>query len=151
MRLGRKGISNVVAAMLLILISVSGATLLYTYASGVFGPLQGAQPQQSYMEQVALEYYNWTGPNPAPLQIRMRNVGSASILIKDVFISGTIVPATSISWGAQCTNGVLSVQSSCLVTLPAPSALTPGVAYSVSFVSSTGGKTTFSLIYQQSG
>jgi hypothetical protein len=151
LRLGRRAISNVIAVMLLLLISVTGATILYVYASGIFGSLQGAQPQQSYMEHIALEYYDWT---TSPLQIRIRNVGSANILIKDVFISGTIV--TSITWGQgndTCQNAFLPVRSSCLVQIVPPVSLTfqPGVAYSVSFVSSTGGKTTFSAIYGQTG
>jgi hypothetical protein len=143
--------------MLLVVISVTGSAILYAYASGIFGSLQGVQPQQSYMEHIALEYYDWTNP-VVGLKIRVRNVGSADILIKDVFIFGTIVPAASITWGiapdpCQNQNGFLRVQSSCLVTLPTPSGLTfqPGVAYSVSFVSSTGGKTSFSVVYQQSG
>jgi len=152
LHLGRRAISNVIAVMLLLLISVTGATILYVYASGIFGSLQGAQPQQSYEEHIALEYYNWT---TSPLQIRIRNVGSANILFKDVFISGTIVTSSNVIWGKgndTCQNGFLAVGSSCLVTIPTPSSitsLTPGVAYSVTFVSSTGGKTTFSAIYGQ--
>lgn len=143
--------------MLLIIISTTGATMLYAYASGIFGSLQAGQPQQSYLEHIALEYYDWT--NPTLLQIRVRNVGSANILIKDVFISGTIVTAANITWGVQgdqcyiTKNGSLPVQSSCLVQLVPPKGLAfqPGTAYSLSFVSSTGGKTDFSVVYDQTG
>jgi hypothetical protein len=158
LHLGRRGLSNVIAVMLLILISTTGAAILYAYASGIFGSLQGGQPQQSYLEHIALEYYNWT--NPSLLQIRVRNVGSANILIKDVFISGTIVTANTTYLGVppdQCQNpGSLPVQSSCLVQIVPPNGLIlsffqPGTAYSVTFVSSTGGKTSFSVVYEQSG
>lgn len=156
MHLGRRAISNVIAVMLLLLIAVTGTAIFYVYASGIFGLLQGAQPQQSYMEHIALEYYNWTASSNFLLQIRIRNVGSANILIKDIFISGTNV--TRITWGQgndTCQTAFLSlpIRSSCLVIITPPSSLTfqSGVAYSVSFVSSTGGKTTFSPIYGQTG
>jgi FlaG/FlaF family flagellin (archaellin) len=153
--LGRRAISNVIAVMLLLLIAVTGASIFYVYASGIFGLLQGAQPQQSYMEHIALEYYDWTA---SPLQIRIRNVGSANILVKDVFISGTIVTSSSITWGTTgdpCQTasplGSIAVSTSCWIKIIPPSSLTfqSGVAYSVSFVTSTGGKTTFSVIYGQ--
>jgi hypothetical protein len=143
---------------MLIMISVSGAALLYTYASGLLGPLQGAQGQQNYLEHIALEYYNW---QTNPLQIRIRNVGSHSIQIQDIFISGIMVNPNSITWGVagdvcQGQSGFpLLVQSSCLVQIAPPSSFTAsaqlGVAYSVSFVSSTGTKTSFSVIYGQTG
>jgi flagellin-like protein len=145
----RKAISNIVAVLMLIMISLSGGVLLYTYAAGLMGPLQGAQPQQSYLEHVALEYYDWTN---LQLQIRIRNVGNRNIQISDVFISGTIV--SSLTWDlSNCPGGSLPVQSSCLIQITPPSALTleSGVAYPVSFVSSTGSKTSFSVVYGQTG
>jgi hypothetical protein len=152
LHLGRKALSNIIAVLLLIMTSVAGSAILYAYASGLFGSLQGAHPQQSYTEHLAMEYYNWT--NPQLLSIRIRNVGSQNILIEDVFISGTLV--ANVTWGVPpdtCQNGYLPVQSSCLVQVIPPSGLTfqTGVAYSVSFASSAGGRTSFSVVYGMSG
>jgi len=143
----RKGLSNVIAVMMLILISISGAMLLYVYASGLMGSLQGGAPQQGYMDQLSLEFYDWT--NTAALKLQIRNVGATNVVVVDIFMSGTKV--TSVNWGA-CPNGSISVQASCLITLTPPASvqLQPGVAYSIVFVTSTGGKANFSAIDAQS-
>lgn len=135
---------------MLIAISVTGSFLLYAYAAGVFGSLQAGQPKQSYMDQIALEFYDWT--DPSVLKLQVRNVGSANIQIVDIVISGTIV--TTVTWGT-CTSGSLPVQASCFIQLTTPGSLLPtlrsGYAYSVSIITSSGGKISFSAVYQQTG
>ena len=54
MRRGRKGVSEVVAAMLLITITIAAATIFYIYSSGLLGSLTGAQPQSGqYSNQIS--------------------------------------------------------------------------------------------------
>lgn len=99
------------------------------------------------MDQLSLEFYDWT--NTAALKMQVRNVGATNLVIADVFISGTKV--TTIDWGA-CSNGHISVQGSCLITLTPPLSiqLQPGIAYSIVFVTAAGGKANFSAIAFQS-
>ena len=112
MRNGRKGISELVAAMMLISITVAAAFVLYVYSSGLLGSLQGAQPQQPYADQIVLEYYDWSS-NPGntncydsalhTICVTFRNVGSGLGTLADFFIyNSTLSTAVSLS-GGNCT------------------------------------------------
>ena len=146
MPLGRKGLSNVIAVLLLILTAVSGGVILYIYSSGLMGSLQGVQPQQSYLDQIAIEYYDWTA---GVLKVQLRNVGTRNIVIVDVFIVGYKVQ--NMIWGT-CQNG-LPVQASCLLQLTPPSAvvLQTGIAYSVVIATKAGTMINFEAVFGQSG
>ena len=150
MILGKKAISEVLGALLMITITVSAFTLFYLYSVGLFGQLQGAQPQQVYVDKIALEFYDWT--TPAQLKMEIRNVGSSNIIIKAVYIASNNV--TTITWGSPpntCTSGILPVQASCLLQLTAPSGLTVGVAYSVIIATARGGQIRLSATVGQIG
>lgn len=154
---GRRGLSNIIAVMFLIVISVTGSFVLYAYASGIFGQLQAAQPKQSYTDQIALEFYDWTDSSSThTLKLQIRNVGSTNIQIVDIFISGTRV--INVTWGTPpdtCNGGYLPVQRGCYVQLTTPvsliSSLRAGFAYPVSFITSSGAKVSFSAVFEQTG
>jgi hypothetical protein len=61
------------------------AVVLYVYASGLMGSLQASQVRQPYLEQIAIDYYNWTTPNT--LKLAIRNVGSVDVTMADFFLS----------------------------------------------------------------
>jgi hypothetical protein len=146
----RKGISQIIAAMFMISLAVAGALIVYVYSTGLLGTLQGAKPQQSFADQLALEYYDWT--NTTNLKMQVRNVGSSNMVIKEIFIYGSNI--TKITWGMPpntCPNGNMPVQAACLIQLTPPTGLTNGTAYPVVFVTSTGTTIRFSAIYGQTG
>lgn len=143
MRMGKRAVSQTVAAMMMLALTVSGFIILYAYAVGLFGSLQGGGPQQPFVDNIALEYFDWTDKTGV-LKMQIRNVGSSNIIIKDVFIAGNLT--TGITWGTApntCPSGNLPVQAACLVQLPCPSGLTNGMAYSVVFVTSSGAQMSF--------
>ena len=146
----RAAISNIIAVLMLTMISVTAASILYVYSTGLFGSLQAPPPQDSYLEHIAMEYYNWTS---SQLNIRVRNVGSARIKIVQIYISGTSVASWQSPDCPSIQSGYLNVQSSCLVQIAPPVGLTltGGIAYSVSFATASGGQTTFSLTYLGAG
>lgn len=156
----RKGASEVIAAMLLIVITVAAATLLYAYTSGLMGRLQGVAVQQPYLEQVALDYYDWSGASQCSTSINvlcltLRNVGVAKVSMSDFFIAGRR-NTTNLTFGAGCNlpqPGVLAVQSSCVLTFPVPSDFSPsvtlGVAYNVKIVTKDGAILSYSCIAGQ--
>jgi len=151
----RKGASEIIAAMLLIVITVAAAVLMYAYASGLMGGLQGVAVKQPYLEHLALDYYDWTGGTSCgtgKLCLSLRNVGSASITIKtaDYFVNGieTATPSFSCASGALDSNGNLVPQGFCQVTVPMPTGFTPtpGVAYSVKIATKDGAIFSYSCI-----
>ena len=137
MVLDKKAVAEIIAALLMITITISCFVVFYLYSVGLFGQLQGAQVQQSYSDTITLEFYDWT--NPATLKIEVRNVGSTNIVIRAIYIAANNI--TAITWGTPpntCTGGNLPVQATCLIQLPAPGGLTAGTSYSVVLATSRG-------------
>ncbi|MGD0175542.1 MAG: archaellin/type IV pilin N-terminal domain-containing protein [Candidatus Bathyarchaeia archaeon] len=149
MRTGKKGVSEVVAAMLLITITIAAATIFYVYSSGLLGSLTGAQPQSGqYSNSITLEFYDWT--TLTTLNLTVRNVGSGLANIAAYYVSGTKVTAS----GACTSTTTLQPQKSCLVKLTIPAALNgqtvlTGVAYLVKVVTKDGGIFVYSCIAGQ--
>lgn len=138
----RRGISEVIAALLVICITVSAGTIFAVYASGLMGGLQ-TKVTQPYTEQLTLEYYNWLTVASGPT-LTIRNDGAAPITFADYFIQGIKITTVSPD---NCPS-VLPVQSSCTLTLQIPSGLTviSGIAYALKFVANDGTVFTFSCI-----
>lgn len=157
--LGRKDASEIIAAMLLIVITVAAAVLMYAYASGLMGRLQGASTSQLYLEQVSLDYYDWT--TLSKLTLIIRNVGVAKVTVSDVFINGVLQTATlsNIGSGTGCNTptGNVPLNTACVETIstfvgtPFSGSATPtsGVAYPIKIISSDGGVFSYSCIAGQ--
>lgn len=96
---GRSEASEIIAAMLLIVIMVAVAVLMYAYASGLMGRLQGATISQPYLEHVSLDYYNWS--SLSTLTLTLRNVGVAKVTMSDFFVAG-IRNTTALTFGSGC-------------------------------------------------
>lgn len=148
--MNRRGASEVIAALLMIVITVAGAVLLYVYAAGLMGRLQ-SNVQQPYLSQVALEYYDWT--TLSSLTMRIRNVGTVPVTFVDFFVGG-YRNTTALTFGTGCSSpgGVVTVQSSCMVTFLMPTGFTPsaGVAYAVKLVAKDGAIFTYNCLAGQS-
>jgi flagellin-like protein len=133
-----RGVSQVIAALLLIAIAVAAAILLYVFAIGLLGSLGSGGGQQT-KEQLIMEAYNW---NATSLQLTMRNVGPAAINghDTDVFVNG-------ISQGTLGCSSTLGPGESCSVTLGV-SGFTPvpGAAYPLKLVTPSGGVFSYSII-----
>jgi hypothetical protein len=177
MRRGKKAVSELVAILMLVSITVAAAFVVYVYSSGLLGSLTGAQPQSGlYTNQITLEYYDWTNggkcsisytPSPVctSLVLSIRNVGSGLANIAAYYVSGTQIISASISSstcssfsGAVATTTTVSSvtslapQASCTVTLSMPTTgltITPGVAYSVKIATNNGGVFAYTCIAGQ--
>ena len=143
----KRAISEVIAALMVIGITVAAGTLFAVYASGTMARIQG-QVNQPYTEQLTLDYYTWVTVTNGP-KITIRNDGAAPITLMDFFMQG--VKNTSDLTTTSCPSPnayVLPVQSSCTLTFPNPTGLTvtSGVAYTVKLVAKDGTTFTFSCI-----
>ena len=145
----RRGLSEVIAALLVVGITISAGTLFAVYASGLMGSIMHPT-SQPYTEQLALDYYTWPCPSSCnALVITIRNDGAATITISDYFIQGVQLTLTSSNLGSNCPTAslpeVLTVQSTCTMTFPVTT-VTSGVAYIVKLVAKDGTIFTFSCI-----
>jgi hypothetical protein len=147
--------------MMMIAIVLAATLVLYTYSSGLLGSLQGAQPQQPYANQIALEFYNWPNTGAYPnnmhtLTLNFRNTGSGRAILADFFVNGTAVTLSS-STGSCFTytaaNTFLPPGSTCVavLTIDSGTRITEGYAYSVRIATRDGSIFTYTLIAGQSG
>jgi len=161
----RKGVSEVIAAMALISITVAACVAFTVYASGMMGRLQAPVSQNPpYAEQLSLVYYQWLCPNgscsSSYLTVTIMNDGEATITLVEFFVQGVknstgplkAGPVTIAGTCDRCgqTVGVncpspsayvLQVGVSCTLTWwPVPSTVpvTSGVQYLVKLVAKDG-------------
>jgi flagellin-like protein len=134
-----RGVSQVIAALLLIAIAVAAAILLYVFAIGLLGSLGTGGGQQT-KEQLIMEAYNWS--SDGSLTVTVRDVGPATIGMDkaDVFVNG--VQLTSTGCGS-----TLDPQGSCQIIVNTGTTLVPGAAYPLKIVTPEGGVFSYSIVF----
>jgi flagellin-like protein len=136
-----RGVSQVIAALLLIAIAVAAAILLYVFAIGLLGSLGSSGGQQT-KQQLIMEAYNWNSVGNS-IQLTIRNVGSASIdaAHTDVFVNGVQVTGSPLN---AC--GTLTPGASCSQSFTAVGTYVAGAAYPLKLVTPDGGVFSYSVI-----
>lgn len=139
-----RGVSQVIAALLLIAIAVAAAILLYVFAIGLLGSLGSSGGQQT-KQQLIMEAYNWNA-GTGSIGLSLRNVGSASIdgTRTDVFVNGVKANAPTGSCSVTITPG-----QSCSMTFSAPLATgsyVAGASYPLKLVTPDGGVFSYAVI-----
>jgi flagellin-like protein len=142
-----RAVNQVVAALLVIAVTVSAAVLLYVFSVGLITTLSTGGGQQ-IKQEVILQSYAF--PVNGPLTITVTNNGLTSVDLSraDFFINGQ--PATS---DPGCSI-VLPVGGSCTTTLGLSTgygSLRSGTAYPVKIVTPDGAIFVYSCIYDASG
>ncbi len=147
-RFTNRGVSVIIAALLLIAIAVAAAVLLYVFSIGLLGSLSSSGGQQT-KQQVILEAYDWS-ITAGPIILHLRNVGSATVNLAaaDYFVNGGSVTATGGI--PPCTATVVPGAASCAMSL-ALGTFTPtaGAAYPIKVVTPDGGVFSYSAIAGQ--
>jgi len=140
-RLGNRGASNVIAALLLIAIAVAAAVLLYVFSIGLVGFLQTGGGQQT-KQQLIMSTYNWV--DPTSLSLTLKNVGTMPIDVggADVFIEGV-----QVSNPGNC--GVVNPGNSCILNITLTGMYTSGKAYAVKIVTPDGAVFSYTAIAGQ--
>ena len=132
----KKGVSPVIAVLLMIAIAVAAAILVYVWSMGLIGTLTGGGGQQT-REQIIIDAYVWKGSDMA---LYFRNVGSSEVVLDAIYVSGTPV--------ASSMEQILTVLGPVEpITVTPSGTFTQGVAYTIKCVTKTGGVFTFSLTY----
>jgi len=152
-RFTNRGISTIIAALLLIAIAIAAGVLLYVFSIGLIGSLQGSGGQQ-VKDQVIMEAYNWQ--TATSLVLNLRNTGSSTVNlgIADWYLGGIAIPAASVTNVPTCpatptgnTYNTMLPQGACGVTLTVTAgSYSSGVAYVVKLSLADGGVMSFSAI-----
>lgn len=144
-RFTNRGVSVIIASLLLIAIAVAAAVLLYVFSIGLIGSLQGSGGQQ-VKDQVIMEAYNWQ--TPASLVLQLRNTGPTTVNLStaDFYVGGILIATTGFA-GTSCTSTAMGPGGACQATLTINTAsYSSGVAYTVKLSLADGGIMSFSAI-----
>jgi hypothetical protein len=146
--LNRQAVSEVVGALLMIALAITGGIVVYVYSSGLLGSLQGSKVEQPYLEKITLDYYQWKIGSSAngTVTLELRNTGSAQITLADFFIAGN--PVTPC-FGTGCSSAPnLNVNAPAMTVTLVYTGLgfTQGISYNVRVVTETGAAFDFACI-----
>ena len=145
----RKGVSEIIASLLIICITVSAATLFAAYASGLMGKIQPPAASQPYTEQFSVEYYNWITLGSLVVDVRNTGVATVNLATADYFLSGIkLTSAPAFSCVAPATSTAVGPSGVCSLTFTVTAgSYSSGIAYVLKIVLATDGATfTYSLI-----
>jgi len=148
-RFTNRGISTIIAALLLIAIAIAAGVLLYVFSMGLIGSLQGTGGQQT-KDQVIMEAYQWT--NTGSLVLNLRNTGATTISLAsaDWYLGG--IQQTTIAFsGTGCTQSTVTPGMACTATITVAGlgTVSGGVAYVLKIGLSDGGVMSYSVVAGQ--
>jgi flagellin-like protein len=137
----RRGVSPVIATLLLIVIAVAAAVLTYIWVTGYMGTLQSQAGAQQVQERIKIEAIDITNN-----KVYIRNIGETKVTIAAVYLinstTGSIITntttATDISPG--------DLQS---VGLTLGTYMKSGATYIVKAVTKKGTEATYQFTYRE--
>jgi flagellin-like protein len=141
-KVSKRAVSPVIATLLMIAIAVAASIIVYVWSIGLLGGLMGSGGSQT-KEQLIMEAYNWVSPGTT-LAFTLRNVGSAPVVVAAIYLGG-------INQGAVTSSVAIGTSVPFSLSVVSAGTFTPGAAYTLKVVSSTGGVFAFSVIQGSSG
>lgn len=154
---GRRAVSPIIATLLLIAIAVAAGIIVYVFTNSISGNLT-QQGGQQVADQISMDAYTYSTANPT---LVFRNVGSANIVISQIYVDGNLCQSPGVTCTAApnfaagtCTTG--GATSTCIAgqyiqTTLTVSAQTTGSSHIVRIETADGGTFTFSIIAGRSG
>ena len=139
----RRGISPVIAVLLLIVIAVAAAILTYVWISGYVGTLQAQAGAQQLQERIKIDGVEIRDNKITGVYVR--NIGDVEVTIDAVYVldtSGNILGAT-IGVGATIT----AAGASHITSVSSPT-LQEGHTYIVKVVTTRGTEVTYQFTYR---
>jgi len=129
----KKGVSPIIATLLLIVIAVAAAVVTYSFVMGFIGTSTNPSGQQG---QLTYDAYTLRAGGAAQgnLTVYIRNTGSKSVTIQNCYFNG-VNASTIIAPGSNLTIAPGEVK---LVSANASQAIQAGVGYTVRFVCADG-------------
>jgi flagellin-like protein len=145
-RFTNRGISTIIAALLLIAIAIAAGVLLYVFSIGLIGSLQGSGGQQ-VKDQVIMEAYNWQTSGTVTLQLRNTGATTVNLATADFYLNGALVTASIGTCVSPAVSTSMGPGGACPASLTATAAsYTTGVAYVVKIALSDGGVMSYSAV-----
>jgi FlaG/FlaF family flagellin (archaellin) len=148
----KRGVSVIIAALLLIAIAVAAAVLLYVFSIGLMGSLSSSGGSQT-KDQLIMAAYSWASTGTLTLYIQ--NVGSSSLKVlttdgASYFVNGVLITTAVAGATNGCADPLAPGTSACSMALTTGTTFTNGAAYPVKVVTPDGGVFSYSAIFGQS-
>ncbi|ABL78612.1 archaellin/type IV pilin N-terminal domain-containing protein [Thermofilum pendens] len=141
----KRGVSPVIATLLLIVIAVAAAVLAYIWITGYQGTLTQQASTTQLQERIAIEAVSYNGTT---LTAYVRNVGDVKVNITTIYVfngSGTIINSNNNNYQL-ATPVVISPGQVSTVTTSVT--LTAGNTYTVEVVTKYGTKASYVFTYR---
>ena len=143
-----KGISPVIATIILVLIAVVAGVLLWLWTSGFTSALP-AQQQALYerikIEGVKTQTTTQSGQQVKQVTAYVRNVGNVDVKISTVYIlypNGTIIEVPNLASAISVSPGSVAK-----VTVTVTQTYTAGYAYVIKVVTANGAEATYTFVW----
>jgi flagellin-like protein len=135
----KRGISTVVASILVLAITVALAVGLLTFGSSFMASQQRMQPPTT--DQIKIENVYFVPGGTTTVDVAVRNIGAGAVMLRTIYVNGlnsTIASGTSptISAGSAATFAVTYAPG-----------FQPGQTYTIMAATSNGGENTYTATY----
>jgi flagellin-like protein len=140
-KLSKKAVSPVIATLLMVAIAVAASILVYVWAMGLIGALEGQGGQQTKQQLIMVAYK--AAATAGPWELHVRNVGNSKMTIASAYVNGTLTTLTGdVTYGLIFPPGAAGT-----ITLGGlPGGLIPGTAYTIKVATLDGAIFTYSVI-----
>jgi len=144
----RRAVDPIIATLLLIAIAVASGIIVYVYVNSLAGGLTGGGGAQ-VADQVSMDAYNY-GTLAAPV-VTIRDVGSGTVSINNIFFDGQIATISGASSPVGCATGTaITPTSTCQFTLTT-TGITSGTSHTLKVLLTDGGTGVMTIIAGRSG
>ena len=157
MKLGKRGVSPVIAVLLLIVIAVAAAVLTYLWVLGYIGTVQSTGGTEQLQERIKIEGVQVDTTKDDIDALYVRNIGDIAVNVTDIYLSdasgvvaythltgttGVIPPGTVKTLDDDALGGTTGNSVSAY-------ALTEGVTYIIKVVTEDGTEATYTFTYRK--
>ena len=126
-RRSRKGLSTILANLLMLIIVVFLSAMLFVWATASFSTYQGgagywfSSKSLANQERISVEYVGFTGPSGNIAHIYVRNVGAIPFTLASVYVNSTLLSTLnlSVNINSSCQLGTTCISGSG-ITMPSP-------------------------------
>lgn len=134
----KRGISTVVASILVLAITVALAVGLLTFGSSFMASQQKIQPPTT--DQIKIENVYFASANS--VQVTVRNIGTGVANVTDIYINGAHQTNVAPSFAL-----IASGQTATFIVTPTSVTLVSNQAYAIKAATHSGGESTYTATY----
>jgi len=145
--MNRRGVSPVIAVLLLVVIAVAAAVLTYIWILSYTGSLQQQSNTAQLQEKIKIDGVNVnTGYSPDRIYVYVRNIGNSKVTISKYYLLDTNgkILATSTFSSYTLNPGTVDTSTSHYISYN----VVDGTTYTVKVVTSSGTEATYTFTYR---